>query len=763
MQNHYRVLIIDDCLEDRHTYRRYLQNDQKYIYNFLEQEYGQDSLELCFSMRPDIILLDYLLPDMDGLEFLQELKANFNGNMPSVLMLTGAGNEKIAVQAMKYGVEDYLVKGDTTAENLRLAVRNVIEKKLLQQQLEASQRRFFASVENMLDCFGIYVCIRDVYGKIIGFKDEYLNTAAVCEGNLIGLKNYNTEQEQELFKQYCQVIQTGVPLSREVLYFNNNEQSLSKAYDIRISKLEDGFVATWRDITQRKESEQALQQNQQLIQQIADTTPDILYLFDLKEKRNIYVNCQIEKRLGYSPQHIQEMGVDFVQNIIHPDDLQRLKIYHQKFQSVNKDEILQFEYRMRDRQGKWRWFSSRDTVFNKTNDGQPRQLLGVVREITAQKQSEEALRESEARFRHIFESNMIGIMFWKTNGKIVDANTRFLEIIGYSREDLQAESIRWDELTPPEWEEVDREIIEQIRTSGVCHPLEKEYLRKDGSRVPILLGASLLENSSMAICFILDITKRKSIEAERTQLLIREQQARKEAELANRAKDDFIAMVSHDLRSPLNAILGWAQLLQKNGDDQTMRNHALEVITRNARAQNALIKDLLDVSKIIQGHFTLETHPVDLQSIVTKAIETAYPMAMAKNIRLESEIDSTIKNTIGDANRLQQVLGNLLSNAIKFTPELGYIKVSLQQLASIARIKVSDSGKGISSELLPHIFERFRQGNDCGTKQKGLGLGLAIARHLVELHGGTIRAENRQEGKGAIFIVDLPLQAIAFE
>ncbi len=462
MQNQRTILIIDDCLEDRQTYRRYLQKDDKYDYTFLEKQHGEDGLEACKQIEPDVILLDYMLLDMDGLEFLQKLKPYRNGSKPPVVMLTGEGSEKVAVQAMKYGVEDYLIKADTTSESLGLAVRNVIEKIVLQQELAASKQRFYASVENMLDCFGIYVCIRDDCGDIKGFIGEYLNTAA-GEDNLIGLEKFGNEQERELFEQYCQVVETGKPLSREVLYFvSNKEQILSKAYDIRISKLEDGFVATWRDITKRKQSEQALQQSQRLIQQIADTTPDILYLFDLKEKRNIYINRQSQQRLGYSPQQIEEMGVDLLKKLIHPDDLQGLKNYHEKFKSVNDGEILSFEYRMRDAQNKWHWFSSRDTVFLRTNDI-PRQLLGVVREITAQKQSQQTLRESEARFRHIFESDMLGIMFWKTNGKIVDANTRFLEIIGYSREDLQAGLIHWDRLTPEVWQDVDRQAIEQIR------------------------------------------------------------------------------------------------------------------------------------------------------------------------------------------------------------------------------------------------------------------------------------------------------------
>jgi len=759
MQNKLKILIVDDCLEDRQAYCRYLSQDEKYNYIFVEQEYGDLGLEACKQVEPDIILLDYMLPDMDGLEFLEELKANCNSSKPLVVMLTGEGSERVAVQAMKYGVEDYLVKGDTTAETLRLAIRNAVEKAALKQELEASKQRFFTSVENMLDCFGIYICIRDSSGKITGFHSEYLNATA-SENSLIGLQNQSTLQEKELFEQYCRVVETGIPVSTEVLYFanDNNEQIVSQAFDIRISKLEDGLVATWRDITKRKQSEKILQESQHLIQQIADTTPDILYLYDLKEQRNIYINRQIKRLLGYLPLEVKKMKSDFLEKLVHPDDLQGLKEHHKKFEFVNDGEILSHEYRMGDKTGEFHWFSSRDTVFNRTNDGKPRQLLGVVREITAQKLSESALRKSEAHFRQIFESNMLGVMFWKSDGKITDANTRFLEIIGYSREELEAGLISWNELTPSEWSDVDRQMVEQIRRNGVCDPTEKEYFRKDGSRISIVLGGSLLENSkNTGVSFVLDITERKKIEKERAQLLVSEREARKQAESANLAKDEFVAMVSHDLRSPLNAVLGWLQILRRNIDNLETRNRAIEIIERSAKTQDILIQDLLDISRIAQGTIELQISPVKLQSIIKEAIDSVSPIAIAKNIQLESEIDSTINITMGDANRLGQVFGNLLSNAIKFTPESGNIKVCLQQVKNTAQIIVSDTGKGISSELIPHIFERFRQGNDIETKQKGLGLGLAIARHFVKLHNGTIEAESVGKGKGTTFIVSLPL------
>ncbi|MBW4576869.1 MAG: response regulator [Aphanothece sp. CMT-3BRIN-NPC111] len=260
------ILLIDDCLEDRETYRRYLLQDSRYTYTILESDYGENGLELCRLIKPDAILLDFLLPDIDGLEFLSELKAQIDFAHLPVVMLTGQGNEAIAVQAMKNGASDYMVKGSMTPESLRLAIHNVVERSHLKRQLEQSEERFRTSVENLLDCFGIYTSIRDQSGCIVDFLVEYVNAAA-CATNrmtkeeqigkhLLELLPYH--QETGLFDEYCNVVETGKPLVKEVLVYadNFNNQSLPRTLDIRAAKLGDGVVVAWRDITERKIAEE---------------------------------------------------------------------------------------------------------------------------------------------------------------------------------------------------------------------------------------------------------------------------------------------------------------------------------------------------------------------------------------------------------------------------------------------------------------------------------------------------------------------------
>jgi PAS domain S-box-containing protein len=255
-----------------------------------------------------------------------------------------------------------------------------------------------------------------------------------------------------------------------------------------------------------------------------------------------------------------------------------------------------------------------------------------------------------------------------------------------------------------------------------------------------------------------DITTRKAIEQEREQLLLSEQRAREEAERANRIKDEFLAVLSHELRSPLNPILGWAKLLQSRTLDEKKTKHALATIERNALLQTQLVEDLLDVSRILRGKLVLNASPVNLASTVEEALETVRLAAEAKGIQIQRVLDPNVGQVMGESARLQQVIWNLLSNAVKFTPSGGTIEIRLEHINSHAQLQVRDTGIGITREFLPYVFEYFRQEDGTTTRRfGGLGLGLAIVRHLVELHGGTVRAESLGEGLGATFTVTLPL------
>jgi signal transduction histidine kinase/DNA-binding response OmpR family regulator len=255
-----------------------------------------------------------------------------------------------------------------------------------------------------------------------------------------------------------------------------------------------------------------------------------------------------------------------------------------------------------------------------------------------------------------------------------------------------------------------------------------------------------------------EVAERKLAEEARARLLVREQAARAEAERANRTKDEFLATLSHELRTPLTAILGWTHLIRGGNLDASMMARALETIERNARSQSQLIDDLLDVSRIITGKLMLDFRPVELASIIEASVDTVRPMAEAKSILVQPQLRTSHCVVSGDPARLQQVVWNLFSNAVKFTPEGGRVEVGLTCDEQRVELEVSDTGQGISQDFLPYIFDRFRQADGTTTrKHGGLGLGLAIVRHLVELHGGTIRAHSDGDGQGATFTLSLPL------
>ncbi|HKP11394.1 MAG TPA: ATP-binding protein, partial [Blastocatellia bacterium] len=313
-----------------------------------------------------------------------------------------------------------------------------------------------------------------------------------------------------------------------------------------------------------------------------------------------------------------------------------------------------------------------------------------------------------------------------------------------------------------------RETVESpfaaIRREGNVVGLANHTLliAKDGREIPIEdSGAPIKDESGSTMGVIIvfhDVSERRRAEREREQSLRREQAARGQAEEANRLKDEFLATVSHELRTPLNAILGWASLLNRRTmDDQTVRA-AAAVIERNAKGQAEIINDILDVSRIVTGNLRIEPRVIELAPLIQMAIDTTHPAAAAKAVTVNAALDPDAGAVLGDPDRLQQVVWNLLSNAVKFTPRGGRIEVGLAREGAHVEIKVSDSGIGIDGQFLPYVFDRFRQADSSTTRAHGgLGLGLAIVRHLVELHGGTVAADSLGEGQGAIFIVRLPL------
>lgn len=395
-----------------------------------------------------------------------------------------------------------------------------------------------------------------------------------------------------------------------------------------------------------------------------------------------------------------------------------------------------------------------------------RQRVASLEKLEIQYQhSEQALRGSEERFHLLLENvKDYAIFFLDPEGTIIRWGAGAEEILGYQEAEILGKSGSII-FTPEDIERGDdrKERIKAI-TEGRAEN-ERWHVRKDGSRFWGSGIVTALRDESGQLQgltkIMRDLTSRKLAEDERAQFLASEQEARAQAESANRMKDEFLATLSHELRSPLNAMLGWTSLLRTRKFDAATTARAIETIERNARAQAQLIEDLLDVSRIIRGQLRLKVRSTELLPVIESAIDTVRPAADAKSIQLQSLIDPTVGSVLGDPDRLQQVVWNLLTNAIKFTPKGGSVQVCLQHNNSQVEIIVSDTGQGIKADFLPYVFDRFRQAdNSVSRSYSGLGLGLAIVRHLVELHGGAVRVESPGEAQGSTFIVSLPLMAV---
>jgi PAS domain S-box-containing protein len=382
------------------------------------------------------------------------------------------------------------------------------------------------------------------------------------------------------------------------------------------------------------------------------------------------------------------------------------------------------------------------------------------------------LQGADHPYRLMVETMREGAVTVTLDGTIVYCNQSFAELLGNALERLPGSAISLYVANE------DASTFAELMEGGKRESSKGEIrlTSATGVLVPVSISTSpLLMDQLPAVCLVVtDLTEHqhneelrvseklaKALHEQSEILLAREQEARSEAEKANRVKDEFLATVSHELRNPLNAILGWSSILRSRETNKEQGEHALEVIERNARVQLKLIEDLLDVSRIESGKLVFSYGELDVVRIIETAVEAAQPAAAAKQIQLNSNAGNACAIVLGDAGRLQQIVGNLLSNAIKFTPAGGTVNVELDIQLGKAVITVADSGEGISPEFLPFVFDRFRQA-DASTKrpQGGLGLGLAVVRHLVELHGGNVTAESLGIGRGATFIVRLPLSTV---
>jgi PAS domain S-box-containing protein len=402
----------------------------------------------------------------------------------------------------------------------------------------------------------------------------------------------------------------------------------------------------------------------------------------------------------------------------------------------------------------------------------------LASERAARADAERAVAEQqrvEAELRRVSEFNETiignmgeGLYTVDANGMVTSVNPAAEQLFGWTRAELLGRRMHdvihyaYPDGSPFPAEECSGLQVLRDVTPLTNH--EDVFIRKDGTFFPVLFSSSRIESDGRVrglVVVFRDITQWKKAEGEREALLAATERSRAAAESANRAKDAFLATVSHELRTPLSPILAWGAMLERGSLDADQSKKALQTIQRCARAQAQLVEDLLDVSRIIAGKMRVEVRPVELRSVIEAAVEVVRPAAEARNIRLQVVLDTETAPVSGDPDRLQQVVWNLLTNALKFTPKGGRVSVVLERVNSHVEIAVSDSGQGIDPQFLPYVFDRFQQADATSTRSHmGLGLGLAIVRHIVEAHGGTVHVESPGVGMGSVFTVKLPLVLI---
>jgi PAS domain S-box-containing protein len=501
---------------------------------------------------------------------------------------------------------------------------------------------------------------------------------------------------------------------------------------------------------------------------LVEQIPAVTFMAVLGEGQNeVYVSPYIEALLGFTQKEWLENPILWFTQI-HPEDR---NVWVDEFaRGIRTGGPFRAECRLITRDDRIVWVRGEARLI-KDELGRPQFLQGVAFDITEAKRAEEqqlrqAVSRTEARYRDLVER--LGAVFWEAEaptGRFLFVSQGAERIFGVAADRFLKDPLFFGTIVHGEdRDRVLREWADVLRKAEDA-VLEFRAVRADGSVVwlqsrvhfPASHGA---EQRMLGI--VIDITERKRSEEELAELYEAALDARREAEVANRAKDQFLATMSHELRTPVNAVLGWSDILEMGAGGVDMQERALVAIKRAARAQSQMIEDLLDVSRIVTGKFRLEVKRVDLVTVVDSALETVRLAADAKRIELVTEMSDAPVTVLGDSGRLRQVVSNLLTNAVKFTPEKGRIEVRLAENGERVCLTVKDSGVGIEPGFLPFAFDRFRQADNSSTRtQGGLGLGLAIVRHLTELHGGTVKADSAGLGLGATFTVELPLDTHA--
>jgi PAS domain S-box-containing protein len=500
------------------------------------------------------------------------------------------------------------------------------------------------------------------------------------------------------------------------------------------------WMGTCTDIHQQKRNEEALKDARMRLSAALVAADIGTWTYDLAHDR-VYADRNLAGIYGVDEAAAAGGPLSDYLAAVHPDDVAYARRCIED--AVATGDGFECTYRVRRADGTWRDVLARGKV-TRDASGRPAWLPGVVLDVSRQKRAEEALRASESRFARLAGSNVVGIVRYRMDGRIIDANQAFLDMLGYTRAEFERDGLDSRTLTPPEWADATARAMEELRTTGRMENLVKEYFRKDGSRVSVQMGSVTMDDpATEGMAVMVDVTP-----IQEAQRALRE---------ADRRKDEFLAMLAHELRNPLAPITAAADFLKVGRLDEDRVRQVTTIIGRQARHMTGLIDDLLDVSRVTRGLITLERAPVPLAGVIAEAVEQVRPQVKAKGHHLELHLPSDDAQVEGDRKRLVQVFANIIGNAAKYTQDGGRIDVHVRLDHGSVAVDVGDNGIGMTPDLAARAFDLFSQAERSADRsQGGLGIGLALVKSLVELHDGTVAAHSDGPGSGSRFTVVLP-------
>lgn len=804
-----RILLADDNADMRDYLKRLL--SQQYEVQVVED--GVAALAAIRQQMPDLLITDVMMPGMSGFELLRSLRSDRTTQDIPIILLSARAGEESRIEGLEAGADDYLTKPFSARE---LLARVEASLKLARLRREAAQKEQALLVEVQaakdslekvmtriadqflaLDRQWRYTYVNDRVTEVTGIARENLQGKSIWDifPELVG-SHFYTEVHRAVAQQTS-------------VHFEYFYPEWNRWFENHVYPSADGMSIIVTEITDRKQAQEKLLLSEERYRAIFNQAITGVASSDLSGKLTL-VNQKYCDITGYSAAELSQLRMH---EITHPDDLPRNLVLYNRMLADGTPFEIEKRYIRKDNSIIW-VNNSVSAICDR--EGKPQSIVAIVLDVTERKQAEAEREQLLANERH-YASQLQGLTTAALAINSALSVEQVLHIITHQAASIVGVHQSVASMTINQnWAQAIhaiylsdkyaawRDYHAQTEGSGIyvcachlnrpmrmtqteleAHPgwkgfgkeadkhpplrgwLAAPLVGRDGHNIGLLQLSDKYEGEFTQAdeSILVQLAQMASVAVENARLYEAEQQARsaaeasrEEAQAANRVKDEFLAVLSHELRTPLNPILGWSTLLLSNKLDAAKTTQALTTIQRNAKLQSELIEDLLDVSRILRGKLNLNVTPVNLASTIRGAMETVRLAAQAKSITVQASLAPDVGLVSGDSTRLQQVIWNLLSNAVKFTPPGGQVNIKLEHLEGSAQITVSDTGKGITPDFLPYVFDYFRQA-DAATTRKfgGLGLGLAIVRHLVELHGGTVRAESLGEGLGATFVVRLPV------